>query len=222
VTGGASTSSFYVEGSKTWIVPAVAGSRYHFSAMVRSDLGRGLVRIKILEYLSGVRVGEGSSADVTLSAGWQQLQLDYTSTQANSIIYFTLKASPNSISESFDLDDASACPIIVAPSAAATLADGTEGALGGPVYIKPTVAPNPVAGMSKLMFSTSRPGPLHVAVYDVSGRQVRMLADESFAPAGLHALPLGNEGRARLESGVYFYRIRSVDGLAQGRFVVMK
>ena len=32
VTGGASTGSFYAEGLKTWIIPAVAGSRYHFSA----------------------------------------------------------------------------------------------------------------------------------------------------------------------------------------------
>jgi hypothetical protein len=89
--------------------------------------------------------------------------------------------------------------------------------------IKPFVAPNPMTGTSVLKFSTSRPGPLRVAIFDVSGRRVRSLLDDSRSPAGLHILPLDDHGDngLRLESGMYFYRIRSADGLEQGRFLIM-
>jgi hypothetical protein len=91
------------------------------------------------------------------------------------------------------------------------------------VLFKPVVAPNPVAGTSVLKFSTRRPGPLRVAIFDVSGRRVRTVVDDSQAAAGLHVLPLDDhgDGGARLESGIYFYRIRSADGLEMGRFLIM-
>jgi parallel beta-helix repeat protein len=90
--------------------------------------------------------------------------------------------------------------------------------------IKPVVAPNPIVGTSFLKFSTSRSGPLRVAIFDVSGRRVRTVLDDSQAAAGLHVLPLDDhgDGGARLESGIYFYRIRSADGLEMGRFLIMK
>ena len=74
-----------------------------------------------------------------------------------------------------------------------------------------------------MKFSTRRPGPLHVAIFDLSGRRVRTLMDDPQSPAGLHALPLDDRGEngARLDSGIYFYRIRSADGREQGRFLIM-
>ena len=91
-------------------------------------------------------------------------------------------------------------------------------------HIAPSVKPNPVGRQATLTFSTSRPGPLQVELYDVLGRRVRMVASNSNAPAGVHVLPLDDRGDdgGRLGSGVFFYRIRSVDGTSKGSFLIMK
>jgi hypothetical protein len=81
------------------------------------------------------------------------------------------------------------------------------------------VKPNPVTSQGALTFSTTRIGPLHVEIYDVSGRRVRMLREDANAPAGIHAVPLDG---ALLGSGVFYYRVRSADGTSQGRFMIMK
>ena len=77
--------------------------------------------------------------------------------------------------------------------------------------------------MSVLEFSTTRSGALRVSIFDVSGRRVRMVVGDAQAPAGLHIVPLDDHGDngARLDSGIYFYRIRSADGLEQGPFLIM-
>ena len=96
--------------------------------------------------------------------------------------------------------------------------------LSATARITPYVAPNPVVGDARLHFSTTRPGALHVAIFDVTGRRVRSVVNGSEWPAGLHVLPMDarSEGGSRLDSGVYFYRIRSVDGVSQGRFLIMR
>ena len=100
---------------------------------------------------------------------------------------------------------------------AMTAADSVAAA--APVFTAPSVKPNPVGGQATLSFSTSRFGPLQVEIYDVTGRRVRMLVDDSNAPAGIHVVPLDG---ARLGSGVFFYRVHSADGMNQGRFLIMK
>jgi PKD repeat protein len=222
-TGAATLSSFYAEGSPGWIPTVSAGARYHFSAWVRSDLARGIGKIKILEYLNGVNVGSLDSPSVTLSATWQHLQVDYTATQTGSKIYFTIKDTPVQLSEVFDLDDASICPV-AAPAASAAADISPEGEVSLAPYLAPTVAPDPLVRQGVLRFSTRRAGPLHVDLYDVTGRRVRTLVGDANASAGLHVLPLDARAASgvRLESGIYFYSIRSADGTALGRFLIMK
>jgi hypothetical protein len=101
-------------------------------------------------------------------------------------------------------------------------AEGTATMEG--VSIAPSVKPNPVGREATLTFSTSRPGPLRVELYDVGGRRVRMLVNDSHSPAGIHVVRLDDRGDdgARLGSGVLFYRIHSADGLRQGHFLIMK
>jgi hypothetical protein len=75
-----------------------------------------------------------------------------------------------------------------------------------------------------LIFATSRPGPLRVALYDVAGRRVRTLLDDPGAPAGVHELTLDakdDRGRA-LASGLYFYGIRALEGASHGRIVIVR
>src|SRR5262249_33976751 len=156
---------------------------------------------------------------------WQRIEVNYTPLQTGSEIYFTVKDNPVGLGENFDVDDCSICPLAAPARAIANgsgAAPGDEEAPAAGARITAFVAPNPVVRASFLKFPTSRPGPLRVALFDVSGRRVRNLADDSQSPAGLHVVPLGDRGDngARLDSGIYFYRIRSVDGLEQGRFLI--
>lgn len=87
-----------------------------------------------------------------------------------------------------------------------------------------SVWPNPLNPSATLTYRTTRPGAVAITVFDPSGRAVRTLLRESFVPAGYHDVKVdGNgEGGARLASGVYFYRVETADGVATGRFVIMK
>jgi hypothetical protein len=224
VTGAASTSSFYVEDSPRTVSNTTAGSGYHFSAMVRSDASVGTARIRIMEYLAGVKVGQQDSPGVTLSPNWQKVEVSYTPLNTGSVLYFTVKDNPVAISEVFDVDDLFYCPgaaPALVQQADAWHAEREIEAAGA--RIKAFVAPNPMVGASVLKFSTTRTGPLHVGIFDITGRRVRMVVDDSQAKAGLHIVPLDDHGDngSRLESGIYFYRIRSADGLEQGRFLIM-
>jgi hypothetical protein len=74
-----------------------------------------------------------------------------------------------------------------------------------------------------LVFATSRPGALVVELLDVRGRKVRELLSEPLAAVGPRSVRLDGrrEDGARLEAGVYFYRVRSADGERSGKFVVL-
>jgi hypothetical protein len=159
---------------------------------------------------------------VTLSTSWQRLSASYTATGTGSNLYFTVKNSPVGISETMDVDDMSAC----AGAAAVAIDAQVDGAVATTpaVFLAPVVKPNPVGQQAALSFSTSRVGPLQVDIYDVAGRRVRMLRSDSNAPAGVHVVAIDGRGDdgARLGSGVFYYRIRSADGLRQGNFLIMK
>jgi flagellar hook assembly protein FlgD len=69
-------------------------------------------------------------------------------------------------------------------------------------------SPNPFDSETSIRFTTAKPGPLTLAVYDVQGREVRRLAD------GLHeasVYTLSWDGRDELgrpmPSGVYLYSL---------------
>jgi PKD repeat protein len=223
LTGAASTSSFYIEDTPRTVATTTAGHGYYYSAMVRSDASTGTARIRIMEYAAGVKVGQLDSPALTLSTNWQKLEVSYTPVQSGSELYFTVKDSPVAISETFDVDDAVYCPLAAPLAQPANASPAADEVLAAGSPMKALVAPNPMVGLSQLKFSTTKTGPLRVAIFDVSGRRVRMLADESQARPGLHILTVDDRGDngARLDSGIYFYRIRSADGLEQGRFLIM-
>ena len=175
-----------------------------------------------MEYVNGTKVGQLDSPAVTLSPSWQPLQVTYTALGTGSVLYFTVRDAPVAVSEAFNVDNLSACTGSGVASAAAAEAEGTASLEG--VSIAPSVKPNPVGREATLTFATSRAGALQVEVYDVGGRRVRMLVNNSNAPAGTHVVRLDDRGDdgARLGSGVFFYRIRSADGSSKGHFLVMK
>ena len=88
---------------------------------------------------------------------------------------------------------------------------GATSAAGAPDAERPSlvVAPNPTAGTARVAFSVAEAGRVRVAVYDVLGREVAVLADGA-RPAG--------PGEARLDAplapGVYVVRVETASGAA--------
>jgi len=87
-----------------------------------------------------------------------------------------------------------------------------------------TVAPNPMNPEAVLTVRTSRAGPIRAQVYDTQGRLVRTLLDVDHAEAGTRSVRFGvGDGAVpELGSGVYFFRVSTVEGTSTGRFVVLK
>lgn len=80
------------------------------------------------------------------------------------------------------------------------------------------------SGEVQLRVTMVHSGPLMARLFDVQGRLVETLIREGVVPAGtrLYALSqLGTRGKA-LPSGIYFYKVTSVDGVASGRVVVIR
>lgn len=76
--------------------------------------------------------------------------------------------------------------------------------------------PNPFNPATQIRFTLNRGGQVHLAVFDMTGRQVAMLVNGKL-PAGTHAI-LFDAGD--LVSGIYFYRL-SVDGRQQTKKMIL-
>ena len=87
-----------------------------------------------------------------------------------------------------------------------------------------SLSPNPFNPSATLSFVTVGPGLVRASLYDVSGRLVRTLLTENFAPAGYHEVAVdGRDGQGRpLSSGVYFYRIETPEETVSGTAMVLK
>src|SRR5262249_21179564 len=90
---------------------------------------------------------------------------------------------------------------------------------GSPVMSDLTLTPNPAPGRFRLDFQIARPGAVRLAVYDVLGREVAVVARGPW-PAGRSTAVLGNPGGPRLAPGLYLVRL-SADRTVTRRIVVM-
>jgi hypothetical protein len=83
--------------------------------------------------------------------------------------------------------------------------------------------PNPFGATTALMFEIARPGRVCIQIFDVAGRQVRLLAADDL-PEGRHEFAWDGttDAGARTPNGVYFYRV-SLQGAGEtGRVVVAR
>ena len=80
------------------------------------------------------------------------------------------------------------------------------------------VSPNPVTSGGKVRVTLAESEPVRVAVYDVLGRQVAVLAEGAW-PAGEHTVGLGAE---RLVPGVYVVRATAGAASAVQRVTVAR
>ncbi len=78
--------------------------------------------------------------------------------------------------------------------------------------------PNPFRHQTALRFATREAGPVRLAVYDVTGREVAVLVD-GVVEAGTHEAAFVAEG---LASGVYVYRLTAGQQTQTGRLTLVK
>jgi cytochrome c peroxidase len=78
--------------------------------------------------------------------------------------------------------------------------------------------PNPFNPKTQLSFTLPEEGSVRLAVYDVAGREIAVLAD-GIREAGTHTFSFdGND----LASGVYFYRLEAGEHIEQQKMMLMK
>jgi len=83
-----------------------------------------------------------------------------------------------------------------------------------------TVSPNPLNPEATLTFTTTRQGAVRIDLFDIQGRLVRRLVDESALSAGTHDVTIDGRGMhgEKLPSGIYY--IRGTGGEGEFRKVV--
>jgi len=90
--------------------------------------------------------------------------------------------------------------------------------------IHPAAAPNPFAAATEVRFLVARSGPVTASIQDAAGRHVRTLIDGAHFTAGTASVAWDgcDEIGARLKSGVYFCRVRGVEGERVTRVVLLR
>lgn len=84
------------------------------------------------------------------------------------------------------------------------------------------MGPSPLVHATRLRFAVPWTGSARVAVYDVSGREVRRLEDRLFSTGGWETTWDGHDGKGRwCEAGVYFVQLRG-RGFAAAQTLVVR
>jgi len=79
--------------------------------------------------------------------------------------------------------------------------------------------PNPFNGSTVITFNLPQPGQVNLTIYDILGREIVSLADETFT-AGSHTITWNAENG--LSSGIYFYRLKANDEISTQQMVYIK
>jgi hypothetical protein len=83
--------------------------------------------------------------------------------------------------------------------------------------------PNPFNPNTKIEYSLPARGRLTIAVYDLRGREVKVLRDEVVPSGPGHVVWDGSDARGRdVASGVYFYETRAPDRTLVGKMMLVK
>ncbi len=219
-----------------------AGVRYRYTAWVRAASAHGKARVRVREYQGATQIASATSADTPVTGEWTQVALDYTTTRKGTALDLAVLYDPSGYESRFQVDDITASLLAPAAPALAEAAPlgrdvtkwddddledgGGAGTLGQRLAVlkfESRLFPSPFRDRSLLSFTTTRRGLARVVLYDVSGRVVRTLADESDLGPGRHEITLdGSDGRGgRLAPGLYLYRVHASEGILGGRCVIL-
>src|SRR5262249_9870988 len=163
------------------------------------------------------------SAPVQLTSSWQFVTVDFVTQAAGSTLDYQVYDQPVVAGEVFQADNVS---IYLVPPGTA-VATGTFAGVtpdSPPAEFSVRVVRSVAHPVATFAFTTTRPGPVRIELYDLTGRRVRRLLDEPSVAPGLHNVTM--DGRSdqgdRLDGGVYFYRLQAAERSATGRFVIVR
>jgi PKD repeat protein len=215
VSGPPDTTSFGVTDSLDFVQSTLAaGTRYQFTAWVRSPSSHGAVRLRVRETYNEETQPPALSAPVTLSPSWAFVTLEYDALYAGSSLDLQILDQPAAAAETL-LVDAVTITIIPTAPVAGVPNPSTVG-------FAPRLSPNPLRTDAQLAFELERPTPVRVRVFDLSGRLVRTLSSGGSTGRNVMILDGRADNGAPLRSGVYLYEVRAGSHRAAGRFVVMR
>ena len=223
VTGGVVGSSFGLNDSPNWVaVTPSVGTRYRFTAWVRSASSVGSAKLLVREYQGGTKIGGTTTSPlVPLTTAWQMVTVDHVVQQAGTTLDFQIADQVVVANEVFLSDNVSI--YIIPPSQPAALMAGAEDAIttGPSLQFGAWVTPSVVRADATLSFVTTRPGAVRADLFDASGRLVRSLVNDADVAPGMHRIPVdGRSDRGdRLESGMYFFRVQATERTAVGKLV---
>ncbi len=186
-------------GTITWSLPGVpAAGSYKIVFGFKPRFGRKDQYINV----NGVRV-----ATVTFDGNpglWLEVGLDVNLVQGNNVIQMELFWGW------MDLDYMSVPSAIVSAVAASSELPGS--------FSLQQNYPNPFNPATTIRYSLAKTERVKLAVYDLHGRQIRVLIDEK-QNAGAHAIAF--DGR-NLASGLYFYRLEAGTFVDEKRMLFVK
>jgi hypothetical protein len=103
---------------------------------------------------------------------------------------------------------------------------GVEMVSGAPAPTRPEIRksfPNPFNPITNVEFSVPRSGPVRVAIFDIHGKRVANLINETMSPGVYRVRWNGKDDKgADVSSGIYYARIQSRGGSGSGRLALIK
>jgi hypothetical protein len=93
--------------------------------------------------------------------------------------------------------------------------------IGSSIYC---VSPNPFNGTTTIRYAVNNAGPVKIALYDVSGRALRILLNDPHVERGEYSLVWDGQNGAgrRVASGVYFCRLDSAEGSSSKKILYLR
>ena len=83
--------------------------------------------------------------------------------------------------------------------------------------------PNPFNAETQISFTLATESVVHLEIFDVMGRSVRTLIDHHY-PSGAHRVSWDSrdDKGASVASGVYIYRLKTVDAVLTQRMMLLR
>jgi hypothetical protein len=193
----------------------MVGHPYRFTAWVRSPHNTGNARLTVREFRGAVKLATTNSPNVRLTPGWQLLSVDHLVMEAGTTLDFQVFDFPVAASETLYVDN-----VTIKSVDATTGVDPFEGRTDFAAML----SPNPLHTVGEIHFTLPHAGFAHIDVLDLTGRRVRTLLDAHDLAPGSRSIRFdgrSNDG-LRIPSGVYFYRVQSLDGTLTHRFAILR
>jgi len=210
--------SFGVNDSPNWVAQTpstMVGHPYRFSAWVRSPHDSGGARLNIREFQGSTKLATTNSLKLRLTPGWQLLSVDHVVSSAGTTLDFQVLDFPVAASETLYVDN-----VTIKPVGSTTGVDPFEGRTDFAAML----SPNPLHTVGDIHFTLPHAGFARIDVLDLSGRRVRTLLDANDLAPGSRSIRFdgrSNDG-LRIPSGIYFYRVHTLDGTLTHRFAILR